>query len=101
MLMLALTLWSGLFFCFAVYFLWGIRYNLDIFKGGIDMKTKSSNPLTKQQIIKTTPELVTNIKKIAHMKRSTINGLLNQMLKEYIQSHQELIEQYNQIYPEG
>ena len=64
------------------------------------MARPKTTKLIKQQLITTDPEVVKQFKKIVHMKRTTISGLLNQIMVEYIQTNADVIQQYDRIYHE-
>ena len=47
------------------------------------------------------PDVMEDIKKIAHMQRKSVNGLINELLDEYRREHAADLEQYKEIYKEG
>lgn len=58
-----------------------------------ERKSKRLNLLIK-------PSLYANMRKIAHMERTSVNNLMDIALNEYAEAHREQIEAYNAIYGE-
>ena len=58
-----------------------------------ERKSKRLNLLIK-------PSLYANMRKIAHMERTSVNNLMDIALNEYAEAHKEQIEAYNAIYGE-
>lgn len=44
------------------------------------------------------PVLFQEFSKVAHMKRASVNGILNQIMAEYVAKEAEAIRQYNQTF---
>jgi predicted HicB family RNase H-like nuclease len=44
------------------------------------------------------PSLFKEFTKVAHMKRTSVNDLLNQLMTEYIEREAESIQQYNKTF---
>ncbi len=44
------------------------------------------------------PSLHENLKKIAHMKQTSTNDLINKMIDSYVNENKEDVEQYNKIF---
>lgn len=53
---------------------------------------------TKRLNLLILPSVHENIDKIAAMKRSSINDLINSILIDYVQENSELINKYNQVF---
>ena len=50
---------------------------------------------SKQICVFTTPSIMDDMKKIAHMKELSVNHTLNLAFQEYIEQNQSLIQQYD------
>lgn len=59
-----------------------------------ERKSKRLNLLIK-------PSLFSDIEKLAHMQRTSVNGLINTLLEEYAAGHRDTINEYNKIYEEA
>lgn len=46
------------------------------------------------------PSVYTDITKIAAMKRTSVNDLVNTLLQEHIEENKELLEKYDQVFGE-
>ncbi|MEI6847943.1 MAG: hypothetical protein WCK32_07905 [Chlorobiaceae bacterium] len=44
------------------------------------------------------PTLLQDFSKVAHMKRASVNSLLNMLIADYVAKETEAIQQYNQTY---
>ena len=66
-------------------------YNTDNMKRN-ERKTKRLNLLLE-------PTVFDNLSKIAVMKRTSVNNLINNVLKDYSVSNSDLISKYNEIFP--
>lgn len=44
------------------------------------------------------PDLLEDVKKIAHIQRKSVNGVINDLLEQYRQQNAADLEQYNAIY---
>lgn len=61
-------------------------------------KPSKEETKTKRLNLLMLPSVYEDITKIAAMKRSSINDLINTVLKQYISDNQELIEKYNEVF---
>ena len=50
---------------------------------------------SKQISVFTTPTLMVEMKKIAHMKEWSLNQTFNIAIREYVENNQNLVEKYN------
>jgi allophanate hydrolase subunit 1 len=44
------------------------------------------------------PTVKRNIEKIAHMRQTSVNDLINMVMAEYIEAHQDEIDEYNRVF---
>ena len=59
-----------------------------------ERKSKRLNLLIK-------PSLFADVEKLAHMQRTSVNGLINDLLAAYAADHRDTIDEYNRICTEG
>ena len=59
---------------------------------------KSSETKSKRLNLLIRPTLLQNFTKAAHMKRTSVNDLLNKIIADYIEKEEDAIKLYNQTY---
>ena len=58
-----------------------------------ERKTKRLNLLIQ-------PSLIDSLNKVAYMKRSSVNDLINTLIKDYVEKEADAVTQYDNLFPE-
>lgn len=61
----------------------------------------TDEPKTRRVNMLIRPSLFEDFKKVAHMKRTTPNDLMNRLIADYTEQEAQAIRDYNRMYPEG
>lgn len=64
----------------------------------IPRETPRAERKTKRLNLLLQPSILEELSKIAYMKQSSVNDLINTVLKEYVEGHGELSAQYRDIF---
>lgn len=63
-------------------------------------KPSTEETKTKRLNLLMLPSVCDDLNKIAAMKRSSVNELINSILKDYVSEHEELISKYDEVFGE-
>lgn len=57
-------------------------------------------PKTERVSFVTTRQIKSDLGKIATIRRTSVNAILNEVWEDFVKSHQDLIDRYNEIFGE-
>ena len=58
--------------------------------------------MEKKSILTTTElSVITDLKKIAHMKNMSVNGVVSKLLKKFVEENKKLVDDYDKIIGNG
>lgn len=67
----------------------------------IERKGSSQERKTKRLNLLIQPSTLERLTKIAHMKVTSVNDLINTVLKEYVDTEHEAVAKYDAVFKEG
>ena len=58
--------------------------------------------MEKKSILTTTDsDVITDLKKIAHMRNMSVNGVVSKLLKKFVEENKQLVDAYDRIIGNG
>ena len=72
----------------------------EIANPALQFMTQPEETKSKRVNLLMLPSIYADITKIAAMKRTSVNDLVNTLLQEHIEANKELLEKYDQVFGE-